>query len=59
MGPDLLDITGYRAVKEIQAFALVDGLLQEDLEESILHPLDLLSEVSIRRDEVFPVDGGG
>ena len=57
--PDLFDITGYLTIKEFQAFDLLDGLLQEDLEESILHPLDLRSEVSIGGDDAFPVDGGG
>lgn len=57
--PDLFDITRYFAVEEIQAFDLLDGLRQEDLEEGVIHPLDLLSEVAIRRDDVFPRRGGG
>lgn len=57
--PDLFDITGYRAVEELQAFDLLDGLGKEDLEEGILHPLDLRSEVSIRGDDAFPRWGGG
>ena len=57
--PDLFDITGYRAIEELQAVDLLDGLLQEDLEEGILHPLDLRSEVSIGGDDLFPRWGGG
>jgi hypothetical protein len=57
--PDLFDITGYCAIEEIQAFDLLDGLLQEDLEEGILHPLDLRSEVSIGGDDLFPRWGRG
>lgn len=59
VGPDLLDITGDGAIEEVCVFDFLDGLCQEGLEEGVVHPLDLFSEVAIGGDKVFPVHGGG
>lgn len=59
VGPDFFDVAGDLSIQQFQFFDLPDGLFQQGFEEAMLHPLDLLSEVAVGGEEVFPVDLGG
>jgi hypothetical protein len=54
MRPDFFDVTGDGAIEEVCLFDVLDGLSQERLEEGVVHPLDLFSEVAIGGDDLLP-----